>query len=212
MTKFSDQLFTDLMTVHGPALEQVTPPARRTVPRPVWLAAGVVGMAGAVTAGLAVFGSGTPAYAVTPNGDGTVTISINQMTGVDGANGALRNLGDRVVVVPVRPGCPSLDSLKTAKPVPGQATSLRLGVSGQDGGSGTITVDAHGVPAGDTMVVAVIQAGRGIEVTSELITGPAPRCVSILPVPKTGAGSGQRSGVVTSAGAPGPDSGSSSGH
>ena len=195
MTKFADELFTDLMAEHGPALERVTPPVRRMVPRPVWLAAGVVGMAGAVTAGMAVFGSGTPAYAVTPNGDGTVTISINRMDGVDGANGTLRSLGDRVVVVPVRPGCPgSIGSLKAAKPAPHQ--DVRLGVSAQQDQSGTITVDAHGVPAGDTMVVGVLQQAGLIEVTSVLITGPAPSCVgSLLPpgkalIPASGSSSG----------------------
>lgn len=210
MTKFADQLFTDLMAEHGPALERSTPPARRVVPRPVWLAAGVVGMAGAVTAGMAVFGSGAPAYAVTPNDDGTVTISINQMTGLDGANLALHNLGDRVVVVPVRPGCPPIGSLPVAKPVPGQETSLRIGVREHDGGNGTVTVDAHGVPAGDTMVVAAEQTAQGVQVASVLISGPAPRCVSDLPpTPIPGPGSGHSGRSV----APGPaGSGTSSGH
>jgi len=207
MTTFADELFADLMTEHGPALARVTTPARPLVPRPVWLAAGVVGMAGAVTAGISVFGSGTPAYAVTPHGDGTVTISINQMTGVDGANNALRGLGDRVVVVPVKAGCPAISSLPVVRPGPRrEKTTLDIRTSGN---GGSITVDANGVPAGDTMLVAAAQDAPGITVASVLISGPAPKCVSGVSVPGNGtpAGSGYvQWGVVSSGG----DAGTSS--
>lgn len=204
MTKFADQLFTDLMNEHGPALETVPPPARRTVPRPVWLAAGVVGMAGAVTAGVAVFGGGTPAYAVTDNGNGTVTISLHQLSGVDGANGALRGLGDRVVVVPVQPGCPAIGSLPIARPGP---RNNPTGVSVRAGSSdGRITVDAHGVPAGDTMLVAASHEPNGMRVSAVLISGPAPRCVSgvAAPPPHVGPGSGSGSELGSGGGGSGP--------
>lgn len=202
MTKFADELFADLMQEHGSALEVIPPPARRTVPRPVWLAAGVVGMAGAITAGVTVLSGGTPAYAVTDNADGTVTVAINQLSGVDGANGALRSRGDRVVVVPVRDGCPTLDSLPPGRPGSSDhPTQVSGSASGHGGTSGTITVDAHGVPAGDTALVAVQAGPNGIRVAMKLISGPAPRCVSGLPAqPPARSGSGSGGGVVGSGG------------
>jgi hypothetical protein len=205
MTKFADELFTDLMREHGPALELVRLPNRRTVPRPVWVAAGAVGLAGAITAGVTVAGGGSPAYAVTANGDGTVTVSIAQLTGVDGANGALRTLGDRVVVVPVRPGCPDFDSLPVADPGSrNQPTEVSGSASGHGGSSGTITVNARGVPAGDTMTVAASTGQHGMSLAVKLIKGPAPRCVSGVPTPPTGPGgtvhSGGSSGSITGPG------------
>jgi hypothetical protein len=189
MTKFADELFTDLMREHGPALDLVRLPSRRAVPRPVWLAAGVVGMAGAITAGVTVAGGGSPAYAVTANGDGTVTVAIAQLTGVDGANGALRTLGDRVVVVPVRPGCPTFDSLPVADPGSRDHPTQVSGSASSSGGSnGTITVNARGVPAGDTLLVAASTGQKGINLAVKLIKDPAPRCVSAVPAPPVGGG------------------------
>jgi hypothetical protein len=206
MTKFADELFTDLMREHGPALELVRLPNRRKVPRPVWVAAGAVGLAGAITAGVTVAGGGSPAYAVTANGDGTVTVSIAQLTGVDGANGALRTLGDPVVVVPVRPGCPALDSLPVADPGSRfQRTQISGSVSGRGGSSGTITVNARGVPAGDIVLVAASTGPNGMSLAVKLIKGPAPRCVSGVPTPPVGPGggtvhSGGSSGSITGPG------------
>ncbi|HEY0806846.1 MAG TPA: hypothetical protein VGD84_17370, partial [Pseudonocardiaceae bacterium] len=146
MTKFADQLFSDLMAEYQPALERIERPAvsaRRAVPRPVWLAAGVVGMAGAITGGIVALG-GSPAYAVTRNGDGTVTISLSELSGVDGANGKLHNLGLPVVVVPTRPGCPAV------KPALSPASHQLTSALARTGKDGSITVDVRGVPAGDT--------------------------------------------------------------
>ena len=85
MTKFSDQLFDDLMREHGPALAHSGTPAH-------------------------VARKATPAaYTVRNNPDGTVTLAVYQKSGIAGANAKLRTLGDKqVVVVPVEPGCISL--------------------------------------------------------------------------------------------------------
>ena len=191
MTKFADQLFTDLMQEHGPMLDAVHLPQRRpAVPRPVWLAAGVVGMAGAITAGVTIAGGGSPAYAVTDNGDGTVTVSIDQLTGVDGANGALRTKGDRVAVVPVRAGCPSFESLPVATPGPSQHPEIvgQASSSSKGGSSNTITIGTRSIPAGDVVLIAAIKNSNGIGLAMELIKAPAPSCVSDLPSLRTGSG------------------------
>jgi len=200
MTKFADELFSDLMSEHGSALATARPPVRRAVARPVWLAAGVVGMAGAITAAVTVFSGGTPAYAVTDNGDGTVSISISQLSGVDGANLKLRSMGDRIAVVPVRDGCPAFDSLPMVHPdVPTEIAGATVNTR-----RGTITVNARGIPKGETALVAVLPPADGFGLVMALINGPAPSCVSGISAPqldtthvhvsKIGAGTGRTDG------------------
>jgi hypothetical protein len=59
--------------------------------------AGGVAVAAAAT-GVLVAGGGTPAYAVTTHPNGTITLALTKPSGISGANGALRHLGDRVVL------------------------------------------------------------------------------------------------------------------
>jgi hypothetical protein len=188
MTKFADQLLDDLMREHGPALAHAAPPAaraRQAAAGRKLLAAGAGGVAvAAAAAGLLVAGGGTPAYAVTTHPDGTVTLAVTRAAGISGANGALRKLGDRVVVVPVRPGCPSLQSLRPPTvPVSGHlSVQSTVGVSA----AGSVTVKAKGIPAGDILVVGVETSTTGTTHSSmgggRLTSPPAPGCVS-LPAP-----------------------------
>jgi hypothetical protein len=153
MTRFADQLFDDLMRDYGQALARTTGPVapkRRLTARPVLLTAGAGGVAVATAVGALVAGGGTPAYALTTHPDGTVTLAVYQASGIAGANSKLHQLGDRVVVVPVQAGCPSIGSL----PVPAvPAKQISVQVSGSSDGS--VTVDAQGIPAGDILVLGV---------------------------------------------------------
>ena len=153
MTRFADQLFDDLMREHGQALARTTMPAapkRHLTARPVLLTAGAGGAAVAAAVGTLVAGGAAPAYAVTTHPNGTVTLAVYQASGIAGANSKLHDLGDRVVVVPVQAGCPSIGSL----PAPAvRAKEISVQVSGSSDGS--VTVDAHGIPAGDILVLGV---------------------------------------------------------
>jgi hypothetical protein len=186
MTKFEDQLLDDLMREHGPALAHSRPPAssRRITPRRSLLAAGAGLAAAAAITGTLVASGGTPAYAVTKNPDGTVTLAVYRQSGIAGANGRLRQLGDQqVVVVPARPGCPSLGSLPQPAVRPAGKVSVQSGTSR----SGSITVRAQGIPAGDIMVVASQVTGGTTVTGAALTSSPAPACVS-LPAPPPGPG------------------------
>jgi hypothetical protein len=209
VTKFADQLFDDLMREHGgPLADMPVPgPARRHVTRPVLLAAGAGGAAVAATVGLLTAGGGTPAYAVTANPNGTVTLDVYDQSGIAGANGALHKLGDQqVVVVPVQAGCPAISSLPK---VPGHPD---IQVTGTVNEAGAVTVDAHGIPKGDILVVAVVTSGQGRSVVAtgdgkttangktvlsmtvgQLTRPPAPSCVSISGLSAPG-GSGRSGG------------------
>jgi hypothetical protein len=199
MTKFADQLFTDLMREHGPTLAQTRPPepGRHAAPRRALLAAGTGFVAVAATAGgLLASGGGTPAYALTTHPNGTVTLDVYTQSGFAAANAKLRQLDDgQVVVVPVGAGCPSLSSL----PAPAVPLSGHLSVQASSTRDGGLTVNAQGIPAGDILVVGFRTVTNGNTVTSggasRLTSAPAPSCVSLpaLPAPPPGNGSGSGS-------------------
>jgi hypothetical protein len=192
MTKFEDQLFGQLMTEHGHQLRAVErpAPARRRVRRPVWLAAGGAGAVAAGTAAVLVLGS-APAYAaysVTRHDNGTLTVSVSRPSGVAGANVTLHAMGARVVVVPVRPGCPAIGSLPRPRPAPHPGMSVSTGVNGNGHRSVTVRVwGKGGIPAGDTVVLAFSgDPGRASVGAGGIITGPVPRCVSLAWAPHSG--------------------------
>src|SRR5215469_3104562 len=138
MTKFSDQLFDDLMREHGPALAHTRPPAhpqRRVTARQALLAGGGTLAVAAAIAGTLVATSPSPAYAVTKNPDGTITLAVYRTSGIAGANARLRQLGDKqVVVVPIKPGCPR----PPAPAVSGRGHRITMGTAISPNGSVTV--------------------------------------------------------------------------
>lgn len=95
MTDFTDRLFDDLMAEYRPTLDATTlsEPRRRRVPKPVWLTSGVGSVGALIATLLLVFTTGAPAYAVTENPNGTVTLTLNQLAALDQAAAALHSLG-----------------------------------------------------------------------------------------------------------------------
>lgn len=163
MTRFADELFDDLMREHGPALTSMTVPAapkRRLATRPVLLTAGAGGLAAAAAIGTLAAGGGTPAYAVTPHSNGTVTLAVYEQPGIAQANAKLNALGERVVVLPVKAGCPSINSLRPPR-VPAHRISVETSGSVSTAGGPSVTVNAQGVPAGDILVVGVATMTAG---------------------------------------------------
>ena len=211
MTKFADQLFDDLMREHGPSLADVRAPSapKRRVAHPVRLGAVAGGVAAAaVTAGLVLAGGASPAYAVTSNADGTVSVAVYDQSGFAGANAALQKLGHRIALVPVKAGCESV----TALPLVSRADGYRLGrlSISKSGGSvvvlgglgGPWTISGQDVPRGDVDLVLVQETSKGMELWSHVLQwrpvtvkgrpgyagfgslvtltrAPAPSCVSV---------------------------------
>jgi len=197
MTKFTDQLFTDLMREHGPTLAQTRPPepGRHLAPHRALLAAGTCFVAVAATAGglVASSGGGTPAYAVTPHPNGTVTLDVYRESGFAGINTKLHQLGDgQVFVVPVEAGCP--------RPAPPAVSSVgvMISVGASRSSDGSVTVNAQGIPAGDILVVGFVTTADGSYGGSVVTSPPAPNCINLpAPPPGGGSGSGSSSGTVT---------------
>ena len=187
MTKFEDQLFADLMREHRSTLAHTTLPApsrqRTAVRRTLTVAgAGSLGVAAAAGALVATSG-GSPAYAVTTHPDGTVTIAVYKESGIAGANAKLRQLGDQVVLVPVRPGCPA--PRPPAVSVLGHPISVGLSVS-----HGSVTVHAKGIPDGDIVVLGVVTTGPSSLTGGTVSSRPAPSCISLPSAPRLPGGSG----------------------
>ena len=191
MTKFEDQLFGQLMTEHGHQLRAVErpAPARRRVRRPVWLAAGATGTVAAATAAVMALGSApaSAAYSVTQH-DGTVTISVSRASGVGGANATLHTMHVRVLVVPVRPGCPPIGSLPRPRPAPHPSVMVGAGIGKHGHRSVTVKISKGGIPNGDTLILAFSgnPHSGGSMGAGGIITGPVPHCVSLPSVPHAG--------------------------
>jgi hypothetical protein len=193
MTKFEDRLFGQLVAEHGHHL----PAAQRPAParRPVWLATGAAGTVAAATAVVMALGSApaSAAYSVIQH-DGTVSVSVYNASGVAGANAALHRLRARVVVVPVRLGCPPIGSLPRPQPAPHPAVWVGSG-AGKNGHRSVSVKIKGGIPKGDTMILAFSGSPRGGGAVGAggIITGRAPRCVSLAPPPHGGSGTSSTS-------------------
>jgi hypothetical protein len=124
MTKFTDNLWHDLASEHGPALAQAAGPrpgrARRARPRV--LAGGTLAVAG-VGAALALVltsASGTAAFAVTESGNGSVLVTLNQTEALPQANAKLAAMGfHEGVVIYMGSGPAAAPGPVTCTPAPG---------------------------------------------------------------------------------------------
>jgi hypothetical protein len=199
MNKFADQLFDDLMQEHGSALAsaRVSAAPKRRVAHPVRLSAVAGGIAAVAAAvGLLTAGGASPAYAVTTNANGSVSLDVYDQSGIAGANQALQKMGDgNVVLVADQNICRSINSLPK---VPGHPKIRVSGVAKEQLNGkylsiapGSFTVYAHDIPKGDTLAVVVQDFGFvnreskivktvTAVVATRLTRGPVPSCLSLV--------------------------------
>jgi F0F1-type ATP synthase membrane subunit c/vacuolar-type H+-ATPase subunit K len=161
MSKFTDRLWQELMREHRAQLEAIDRPAaerrRRALPRLV--AGTTVGLAGLGTAIALAIGaaSSTPAFAVTKNPDGTVSVTINKLAGVAGANEKLAQIGVRAVAVPVEAGCAG-----AAPPVAARALAMKMRAVAAE--AGTVRINPRAIPAGKRLVLAAAAAPAQVRI------------------------------------------------
>ncbi len=185
MGKFEDRLWTELVHEHGRDLAQIRKPPRRPArrPRPRLLLGTTVGLAGVGTALALVLSaaSSSPAFAVTRNPDGTVTVWVTRVGGLAGANARLAELGVHARAVQVTAGC-----------TPGRANWIARNAKVQrvvtPGRTQKLIVkarfDPKRIPAGHTLVLAAARAGLAARVAPvHLVSGPAPGCFPVAPPP-----------------------------
>jgi hypothetical protein len=172
MATFEDQLWTDLLGEHGTELAGASRSAtRRSRTKPILVTAGTFGVVGVATAVALTLTAtaGPPAYAVTTNPDGTVSVTINQIVGVSGANAELARLHVRARAVPENDDC-------TANPPQQVPTNVFGGgaLRGQPVDGVTIVPDA--IPAGDTLMLVAKTSGNSGVLAAIMVRGPVPSC------------------------------------
>jgi len=136
------------------------------------LAAGVVALAVLIATVSILATTGTSpsvAYAVTRNPDGTITISISELKGVDGANEQLAKLGVSVRVLPERADCSSTGTIVRIPP------ELAGKVAHPEGQG--VAVAPGLIPAGDTLVIGARQIGFFVGLGWGLYQGAPPTCL-----------------------------------
>jgi hypothetical protein len=170
MTKFTDNLWSDLAREHGAALEQTGRPKTGRTRRPSSraIAGGtlaVAAVAAAVTVGLTSTGGSTPAgsttaggvtkvvtaaYTITEESNGSVLVQVNQEQSIVAADAKLSSMGihEKVSVFP-KPGAATVSGPVTCTPVDGAAkqesVQVLLGTNGTE-------VIASGTTGGNTGV------------------------------------------------------------
>lgn len=172
---------------------QMTPmPAPRRVPRvstarflgrPRLLAGGATAVAATTAAVLAIGAATTaaPAFAVTNNPNGTVTITLSDITGVSDLNARLESMGIAIRAVPVESGCTATAQVIGTDGSVQPATTLavsQLPSNPRTGGASTlntVTLDPPQTP-GQTAILAA--SASGIDLLGQTVQGQVPSCVA----------------------------------
>ena len=184
MSRFKDRLWRELVREHGADLAQIRRPAGKDSRREhrrllAGSSLGVAGVGTVVALVLTAAGS-APAFAVTQNQDGTVSVVIRQVAAIRGANARLAALGLKAKFVQVAAGC--------AVPSPPGRTqdsiqqNLHAGSVTVARGSVNARFDLRKVPPGQTVVVGTWRVGRQVRIIpARIVRGAAPDCLPLPP-------------------------------
>jgi len=180
--RFEDRLWSELVERHGAVLAE-QPVLARAAPRRVRrgpLAAAALALALGLAALVIALGrgGGTSAYAVVSNPDGTITVTIAELAGVQPANERLEELGVPARIPPTRSDCPTTRAdLHPAHLTPEQSRESFEAVGGN--GRYSIRIDPQAIPPGDTLLLRAYEEPSGpIAMRALVIEGPAPACLA----------------------------------
>jgi hypothetical protein len=183
MTKFEDNLWREVEEKYGSELSQapgpVHSPSRLRGPMLAGTSLGVVGAGTAAVLVLSAAGS-SPAFAVTTQPNGYVSVVIRRIEGIPGANRRLAQLGIHARAVRVADGCQVLPALGTLRAVP-ITTLVRNGRRNWIGNRvSTLRAEIRPaqIPSGQTLVIPAVRAGRVVRlVGGRAIPGAVPACL-----------------------------------
>jgi hypothetical protein len=124
----------------------------------------------AATAVLVFNTTSTPAYAVTDNSDGTVTVTLHDIQAITALNAALARDGIAARAIPLTADCPIHGF---PNPMP----------AGTNPSTYTITIVPADIPAGYTAVVAVGENASGqVALAQGAFRSPVPVCFNSTPM------------------------------
>lgn len=167
MSNIEDTLWDHLVEHHGADCVRVFPMAARRRRRPVAISMAATGVAVIAAATVLVVSAATStsrAYALTAEGNGSYTLTINDLaTAVPQVNAAFAQLGINAKAIPVTSDCTARD------PFPGPR-GLSM--------SQSITIDNADIPAGTTAVIAAEQTPSGVRLSMGTTAAPLPSCLN----------------------------------
>jgi hypothetical protein len=177
MSTFEDRLWSELAREHGEEIRlhgttATNHPARRRR-RPAVLAATALSTACVTAAAVLALTATTaapPAYAVSDNSDGTVTVTLNDISALTALNAELARDGIRAKAVPLSATCPTR-GFPHAMP------------AGTNPSTYTLTIVPADIPAGFTAVVAASESSSGqVQLVQGAWPSPGPSCVNSTPL------------------------------
>lgn len=172
MSTFEDRLWSELVREHGHQIQPPTVGARPARRRPALITASALATVALATALLALTAgtSAPPAYAVTTNPDGTVTVTLNDISALTGLNAELARDGLRARAVPLTASCPTR-AFPNAMP------------AGTNPSTYTITIVPADIPTGYTAIVAVSKNASGqVTLVQGAWPNPGPSCINTQPI------------------------------
>jgi hypothetical protein len=200
MGKFEERLLGDLVQRHGVAIrEAVRPAPHPSSARPLWIAAGALTVAGSIAVAVTGLGGNSPAFAVSKDADGVVTLSIKDIRAVDAANAELRKIGAPIVAVPMTADCK--DTFEIDEGFVGEMSGT---VTGGSGDEGSVTLRTKGLRPGSTVLVAAKKDGDVLTLSDGFaVRGKVPSCLPDVPEGSGDSGGGVSTVVPVSPTGPG---------
>ena len=172
MSEFEDNLWLEVVREHGEKLARAVRPVRtrRRAIRPQLLAGTTVGVAAIATVSALLLSASTsaPAFAVTRNRDGTVTVNLIRPSGIAGANKKLAAMGARAQIAAPSKSAPNLVCPGGTAPIitfdPARIPERQVLVirPGQPSAGNAAVLKAHSTGSGNTGVSAISPGGNHV--------------------------------------------------
>jgi hypothetical protein len=155
MTAFEDGLWDRLVDEHGANDLELTADHPSSARRPLMIGGGLTAVAAATAAGVIALTAATdapPAYAMTQNPDGTLTVTIHDMrAAIPELNARFAQMGIDETVVPVEASCPAGPNNTGIAGLQADDELTDTMTLTFDGGNGHLQPGYHGVLAAEQL-------------------------------------------------------------